>query len=416
MSFLSGIVCISAFLADFASFAHAGLAPGPRFSFAASALAFAFAFTARVLPITELAKKQIQTARHLRHAFGIAQTPTGVGFNELVSRFTIMLGPDNMRTAKRWWARARIWRFVLLQDRAGFFDPSADLSVALMAHKIRPENIVRERRGFGPFRKEVAQFWEENPEPEPLSGDSADEEEAAGKRQLPGGGGGALQAVKPVDATCPLSGFDADAVQWSLPAVLVELEGKHRRRGFNASRVWATVLSVVTLMRFDESWLVSGEHDADETIVDRAMGWIDLQAEKFPELSPVLPTLLEEATRMVADSWELVHEIAIKGARDEQLRLKELHNVSQMTRAAGHMATMSLVKHETMACFTAPPTDGVLRYQRVMVYLTAVLAMLCVEVRTMISGFRSPPLVFSTASAFHSRARESAAMRERGAS
>lgn len=39
----------------------------------------------------------------------------------------------------------------------------------------------------------------------------------------------------------------------------------------------------------------------------------------------------------------------------------------------GHMLTMSLVKHETAACFTAPATDGLMRYQRCMVYLTAIL-------------------------------------------
>lgn len=204
-----------------------------------------------------------------------------------------------------------------------------------------------------------------------------------------------MEEVKPVDATCPLSGFDDDAVQWSLPPKLRELQlasgGKSRsRRGglaagegvINAERVWATVLSVTCLLRFEESWLVSADHDADETLIDRAMGWLHIQQERCPRLEPLMADLWAEAQQLVAQSWELVHAISIKYARDEQMRAKELHRASQATRAAGHMATMSLAKHETISCFTAPPTDGVLRSQRVIVYLTAIIAMLCVEVRT----------------------------------
>lgn len=163
--------------------------------------------------------------------------------------------------------------------------------------------------------------------------------------------------AKPVDATCPLSGFDADAVEWSIPPALLELRGKYRGGGkggtaINVTRIWATIVSVATLLRFDESWLVSGDGEADETIVDRAMGWLEIQVFKFPELDERLANLLGEANALVAESWELAHDIAIKTAREEQMKLQELHRVSQMTRAAGHMATMSLVKHETMACFT----------------------------------------------------------------
>lgn len=126
-------------------------------------MAFAFAYTSRLLSISELAKKQVQTARFLRRTFGVSETPTGVSFNQLVQLFTVMLGPDNMRLQKRWWSRSRLWRFVLLQDRAGFWDASPDLAVALVAQKIRPENIVRVQRGVAMFKKEVAESWEPGP-------------------------------------------------------------------------------------------------------------------------------------------------------------------------------------------------------------------------------------------------------------
>lgn len=86
--------------------------------FVSSALAFAFAYVTRVAPISQIAKKQVQTALYLRRTFGLTETPTGIPFPELVGRFMVLLGPDNMRTEKRWWNRARLWRFVLLQARA----------------------------------------------------------------------------------------------------------------------------------------------------------------------------------------------------------------------------------------------------------------------------------------------------------
>lgn len=461
--------------------------------FASSALAIAFAYTTRLLPVVDLARRQVETARFLRSCFGVRETSTGVGFNEMVDRFKIMIGPDNMRMKMRWWPRARLWRraskdlalllllrffaafclgpcivlpqratawathshscsraptpsrrFILLQDRAGFWEPSEDLAVALMAQKIRPENIVREQKGFL-IKKEVPMSWEENPgggaeETPAARRSSSDNTKARGqKRRLTHSGGapahrvcccarrtaaglvgcsemavlkvgtsthacctpiypqlapGGLTAVKPVDATCPLSGFDADAVEWSVPASLRELKGRYsgRKAGsrrnlsvgmapFNASRVWATVLSVTALLRLDESWLVSREGEADETLIDRAMAWLHLQEQAVPELARLLIPLFHEAESLVADSWELVQDITVRTAREEQMRAVELHRATQLSRAAGHVATRSLMKHETASCFTAPPTDGVLRYQRVMVYLTAVLAMLTVEAR-----------------------------------
>lgn len=263
-----------------------------------------------------------------------------------------------------------------------------------MAQKIRPENIVRTPRRFGILTPE---YWKEHSEPgtpdpsNTTSSWSGDGRAIKPKPPARRRGGdddtedSSLQAaVKSVDATCPLAGFDADAVQWSIPPVLLELGGKYAKRkngggrstnngGFNPTRIWATALSVASLSRLDESWLVSGEGEADETIVDRAWGYLNLQAAAFPELGRCLIPVMEEAQRLVGDSWEPVHEIAIRNARDEQMRAQALHFASQLTRASGHMVTMAVLKHKTVACFTAPATDGVLRHQRVFVYLTAIM-------------------------------------------
>lgn len=52
------------------------------------------------------------TARFFRRDFGISETTTGLSFGDLVDRFKIMIGPDNMRTRHQWWIRSRVWRRV----------------------------------------------------------------------------------------------------------------------------------------------------------------------------------------------------------------------------------------------------------------------------------------------------------------
>lgn len=286
--------------------------------------------------------------------------------------------------------------------------------MALLAHKIRPENIVRvPKRVLLVRSQQVPEYWEENP------GGGAEKPWAGLEEDEEGGGGGSVErrrgekkdrssrgreqhadaeaavvaAVKGVDATCPLAGYDADAVEWSLPPALRELaasssrataaaaeqQARRSRRGggtttttsrrggggggsfpaaalappVDAPRVWATLLSVATLSRFDECVLASRDEEADSTIVDRAWGWLRLQADASPQLSRLLPELQEEARRFVEDGWELVYAIAVRNAREEQLRVADAHALAQATRAAGHMATRALVKHETAACFTA---------------------------------------------------------------
>lgn len=252
-------------------------------------------------------------------------------------------------------------------------------------------------------------------------------------------------ALKAVDATCPLSGFDADAVEWSLPLKLRKLRelqqgvgapepaaegsgkhhhGKHGKKreskrdskrsskhddnkhegdgkkkkkqdhpdaaatppsaddggaddadapenGGAASaapteaelgepidvvRVWATILSVASLHRLDECWRVSPDGAADETIIDRAMGWLKIQQARCPALDDVtISECLEEAMRFVVHSWKPAHAIAMKGAREEVVGgrlLRDLNQMSHVTRAAGRVVTAALLKHETVACFT----------------------------------------------------------------
>lgn len=43
-------------------------------------------------------------------------------FKDLAEMFLVMLGTENMQAAEHWLRRARLWRFIFLQDPSGYFD------------------------------------------------------------------------------------------------------------------------------------------------------------------------------------------------------------------------------------------------------------------------------------------------------
>lgn len=274
-----------------------------------------------------------------------------------------MIGPANMRTQSKWWNRARLWRFIFLQSPEGWWEPSADLSIALLALKIRPAAIVTHKKGF--FSRYIPDDWD-------VLGDAA--------------GGDKEEMATPAD-TCPLSGFDTDAVQWTMPPRLREAAGAKIVDETTALRIWvcplspssppppatttttprsppflppvagralrprccsaeagispstalrksvarsgaglpesnssaptfilspaqATALSVASLLCLDESWLASedgAEGAEEETIVDRATSWLLQQELANPQLRRAIQDALLEAQQLADVTWNTAH-------------------------------------------------------------------------------------------------------------
>lgn len=67
------------------------------------------------------------------------------------------------------------------------------------------------------------------------------------------------------------------------------------------------------------------------------------------------------------------------------MKARDRHKDAQLTRTSGNLSIALLVKHETMAAFTGPPTDSLLRSQRVLILTCSVIALLAVDV------WRAPP-------------------------
>lgn len=73
-------------------------------------------------------------------------------FTDLLRRFRILLGANSIFTKNRWLKRSRLWRFVLLMDPKGFFDPTPGLAHALGAQRVLPTHV-------GHLKRREAQGW-----------------------------------------------------------------------------------------------------------------------------------------------------------------------------------------------------------------------------------------------------------------
>lgn len=275
---------------------------------AVSALVLAYLYVARSLPGEDLAEIQRSTAE-----FFHGRTARGYSYDELVTRFRVMIGPGNLFTRARWLKRARCWRFVLLADPAGYWDATPGLAPALLAQRVTPKQMKHLQRKQAAGWKSIFML-------------------AATEGEIEDAGDDVIgKLTQSEDQFCPVTGFDWTAVEWSVPEALKEVAkryeavssssgdvkggGSHHHRNrssrgsttvngtgtgarssvdaehssehhsqqlppLNVLRLWTTILCVRAMRRLDESFLLktSDRDGFEETIVDRAMEWLNAQA------------------------------------------------------------------------------------------------------------------------------------------
>lgn len=143
-------------------------------------------------------------------------------------------------------------------------------------------------------------------------------EEAAGRYNAGGVAAAALDGAggKPGQPPCPLIGFDAGAIAWSMPGALQELNGA-AGGAFPAKRVWTTLLTTAMLVAADECLLRKSRHrdGFDETAVDQGMAWLDAVAEEFPGFKRMREQLAEEAADYV-EAWAAAQDHAIGATKE----------------------------------------------------------------------------------------------------
>lgn len=213
----------------------------------------------------------------------------------------------------------------------------------------------------------------------------------AHRSQRSGGGGGGTIAEAAGDAAhstveeiCPFTGFDFEAIEWSMPRELAKLHGSHAESGagsVNALRIWTTQLCVAALLAMDESWLVDASSDQfdNPTIVDAAMEWLERQAKRSPAVASVLDASLKTAEDTVA-LWAHHQTLSADATRRTEKRENPWISVNETTRLAGQLFRSLLRDHDTVASFMSDPGDPLKRYQRAMILFTAVLVGLTTNV------------------------------------
>lgn len=273
-----------------------------------------------------------------------------------------MLSPGNILGKTGWFPRARLWRLILLQDPSGgFWDPTPGLGLALQACRVRP-----------PPRLDPS---------EPVLTDPR----RIDRSLVP------AATRKAAQASCPLSGFDWEAVAWSVPAYLREVEAA-TAGAVPAERVWCTCLAAAALQRLDESWLASDPAAANAankakvgTVVDRAHAFLDSLSSEFPSLQLAAPfaAAMADADLYVV-TWQRRQLLASaelrKVERGAAASAESFSFASQLMRVAGQVYRAASQRHDALNVLLAPPGETVKRWQRCMVLFTVLLAGLAVQV------------------------------------
>ena len=155
----------------------------------------------RTVPTHELAAQQRAAAAAFASVRALKWD-----FNGLVSAFRIMFAPNNLFTQERWLTRARTWRLVLLQKEDGCWQPSVGLAQAIASHRTRPRKKKEGGEGGGGIKSPgmgtlAALATGDMDELDDLE-DAVEAAEGAGTEDV---------------ERCPITGFSASAIAWSMP-------------------------------------------------------------------------------------------------------------------------------------------------------------------------------------------------------
>lgn len=144
----------------------------------------------------------------------------------------VLLGPGNLYTKKRWFRRARLWRFVLLVNPAGYFDPTPGLAMALLAQRVLPKDVKHLlRKKAGTLESLLV-----------LAATDGEVDEAPDD---------VIGQITKEDAFCPATGFDWTAIEWCMPKRLRKLQEEYEAEGLEVPvlRFWVRAYPALLLHR-----------------------------------------------------------------------------------------------------------------------------------------------------------------------
>ena len=184
---------------------------------------------------------------------------------------------------------------------------------------------------------------------------------------------------------CPLSGYDVDAVPWSVPEALAKVaaeaaggQGGDGSAAQQAARVWCTLLGVATLAALDECYL-RARAGREETVVDAATAWLQKQAAASAPLAEAMPELELAAQAQVA-LWRKRQRINSRASRAAWVENRRVRTVTDVERALGTVAQGLCKGHETWSIPLGSPAMPVTRWQSVLLLFLSFAVMLCVDI------------------------------------
>ena len=270
-----------------------------------------------------------------------------------------------------------MWRAVLLQKDDGSWGLSQSLAAAVEAHAPCAGIAVSTKVGGAPsvLSHILAVVSAGAGESDGL--DTPPQElDAATAAQLCAGD---VDAMRKIDtnlrADDPVQ-FSQAAMAAALPASLAVLACD----GVPVSRIWATLLAMVSLEELEICWLASDEVDPQEhTVVDSADAYLRCQAELHPALDELLRTgHLHWAARQARARWVRLMEAKISAVRKADVTVG--HRAIEYTERASARVVLSLMtEHDQFSTFL-DETAGLMRWQRWMILMTLVIAALLVSI------------------------------------
>ena len=219
-----------------------------------TALVLAFLQVAQLVPVVRLAQLVSAAKAH----FEGVTTPAGWPFEKTQIDFVTLLSPGVLNGRSRWLVRARMWKLMMSQTTAGFWDPTSSVAFALCA-RARQETTALDRTLKERARDFIGRLTEAFEEAdgsgdgditdtlEHLMGEEADKlhknDELAA--QL-------AEAERDEPNDDPLE-CQAAAIVASMPPRLVRLAINDG--SINAARVWTTMCCIAFLEDLHFGWL-----------------------------------------------------------------------------------------------------------------------------------------------------------------
>ena len=355
--------------------------------FVGTAVVLAFLEVAQLLPVVDIARLVGAATRHFRYV----RTPAGWDWPKTQTDFVTLVSPGTITGRSRWLVRAQLWRLMMMQRSAGFWDPSDSVAFALQARAaqevalLRPTllDVLKEALGA------VVEADEDNDRHgafEALQNTMQSDGTTAGFRQradsvhssprasTTGTRFSMLMAAaapeeeredRPNDDPLACSGA---AIGAAMPNALRALRAAHP--GIDVSRVWCTLCVVAFLQQLSVCWL-AGDGDLypsqERTIVDAGLEWVDAYAAQQAPLADALADgdvrrRARRAVRLWRRAWDKrVGELRRSDAMRAQMNLSHRH------RVATDVLRAVVVQHETFAVFLSEPLDGLQRWQSALI-------------------------------------------------